>query len=100
MKDTSRPFVLGAALLPAAGLAQAQSGGKSPEAIAREAGCMGCHAVAAKKVGPSFREVAKKHSKQGDKVIAAMKADKDHADAIKDLDPVSLRKLADWVSSQ
>jgi cytochrome c551/c552 len=100
MKCTSSPFLFGAALLLTTNLAEAQADGKSPEAIAREAGCMGCHAVAAKKVGPSFREVAKKHSKQGDKVIAAMKADKDHADAIKDLDPVSLRKLADWVSSQ
>ena len=87
-------------MLLAASLAHAQPAGKNPEAIAREAGCLGCHSVAAKKVGPSFRDVAKKHSKQGDKIAAVLKADKDHADSIKDLDASSLKALTDWVASQ
>jgi cytochrome c551/c552 len=97
MKSKMSPLIFGAGLLLAAGLAQAQ---KQPEAIAREAGCLGCHSVAAKKVGPSFRDVAKKHSKQGDKIAAVLKADKDHADSIKDLDASSLKALTDWVASQ
>ena len=54
---------------------------------------------ARKKVGPSFREVAKKYPKQGDKILAALKADKDHADAIKDVKSDDLKLIADWIGS-
>ena len=47
--------VAGAALLAGAGMAGAQ------EDLAKSAGCMGCHAVDTKKVGPAFKDVAKKY---------------------------------------
>jgi cytochrome c551/c552 len=90
--------IIGAALALATGSVLAQDA-KAAEAKAKEAGCLGCHAVAAKKVGPSFREVAKKYPKQGDKILAALKADKDHADAIKDVKSDDLKLIADWIGS-
>jgi len=51
----------------AAGAAFAQSGGD----VVKSKGCLNCHAVDAKKMGPSFKDIAAKH-----------KADKGAADAI------------------
>lgn len=90
--------IVGAGLSLVIGSVQAQDA-KLAEAKAKEAGCLGCHAVAAKKVGPSFREVAKKYPKQGEKIVAALKADKDHADAIKDVKGDDLKLIADWIGS-
>ena len=44
----------------AAGAASAQ------EAAAKSAGCMNCHDVSAKKMGPSFKEVAAKYKGKAD----------------------------------
>jgi cytochrome c len=90
--------IVGVGLALVTGSVTAQDA-KMAEAKAKEAGCLACHAVATKKVGPSFREVAKKYPKQGDKIVAALKADKDHADAIKDLKGDDLKLIADWIAS-
>jgi cytochrome c551/c552 len=90
--------IVGVGLALVTGSVTAQDA-KMAEAKAKEAGCLGCHAVAAKKAGPSFREVAKKYPKQGDKIVAALKADKDHADAIKDVKADDLKLIADWIAS-
>jgi cytochrome c551/c552 len=90
--------IVGAGLALVTGGVHAQDA-KAAEAKAKEAGCLGCHAVGSKKVGPSFREVAKKYPKQGDKILAALKADKDHADAIKDVKSDDLKLIADWIGS-
>lgn len=90
--------LIGAGLALAAGDAQAQDA-KMAEAKAKEAGCLGCHAVASSKVGPSFRDVAKKFPKQGDKIVAAVKADKNHADMLKDVKADDLKLIADWIAS-
>ena len=55
--------VAGAALLMGAGLASAQ------EDLAKSSGCMNCHAVDTKKVGPAFKDIAKKY--KGDSGAAA-----------------------------
>ena len=36
------------------------------EDLAKSSGCLGCHAVDAKKVGPGFKEVAAKYKGKGD----------------------------------
>ena len=36
------------------------------EALAKSNGCLGCHAVDAKKVGPGFKELAAKYKGKGD----------------------------------
>ena len=47
-------------LLFGAGAASAQ------EALAKSAGCLNCHAIDAKKVGPSFKEIASKNKGKAD----------------------------------
>jgi len=39
------------------------------EALARKSGCLGCHAVANKLVGPSFKDVAARYADQPDAKI-------------------------------
>jgi cytochrome c551/c552 len=58
------------ALVAAAGTTYAQSGAE----VVKAKGCLGCHDLAAKKIGPSFTEVAAKY--KGDKAAPALLADK------------------------
>ena len=90
--------IIGAGLSVAAGVAFAQDA-KMAEAKAKEAGCLGCHAVSTSKVGPAFRDVAKKYPKQGDKILAAVKADKNHADMLKDVKDDDLKLITNWIAS-
>ena len=79
------------AALASAGLANAAG-----ENDAKKAGCMNCHAVHAKKVGPAFKDVAAKFKgKSADDVVAAVKAGKPHA-AVKASD-ADLKKIASWI---
>jgi len=58
------PFVLAALLATvASGSALAD-----PAAAAQKAGCMACHAMDKKLVGPSFKDIAAKYKGQGDAV--------------------------------
>ena len=49
-----------AASVAFAGAAQAQ------EALAKDKGCLGCHAVDAKKMGPSFKDASAKYKGKAD----------------------------------
>src|SRR5262245_40198816 len=89
--------IVGAGLAIAMGSTQAQDA-KMAEAKAKEAGCLGCHAVSSSKVGPSFKEVAKKFPKQGDKIVAALKANKDHTEVIKGMKDDDLKLVANWIA--
>jgi len=40
--------------------------GLASEELAKKNGCMGCHDISAKKVGPSFKDIAKKHKDKAD----------------------------------
>ncbi len=40
----------------------------SSEQLARQKGCMACHDIKAKKVGPSYTDIAKKYKGRGDAV--------------------------------
>ena len=60
-----------------AGAAVAQSG----DDLLKSKGCLTCHAADAKKVGPSFKDIAAKHKadpKAADKIVEALKAGKGH----------------------
>lgn len=37
---------------------------QASEALARDKRCLGCHAIDAKRVGPSFKDVAKRYADQ------------------------------------
>jgi cytochrome c len=90
---------IGAAGLALAGAGHAQVDAKKAEATAKELGCLACHAVGTMKVGPSFREVAKKYKGTPDKLVADLKASKDHADAVKGAKDDDLRLVASWIAS-
>jgi len=61
--------------MAAAGTANAQ------EALAKSSGCMNCHDIDTKKMGPAFKEVAAKNKGKADaeaKLVAKVSGAKDH----------------------
>lgn len=81
-----------AAGLAAAGVASAQ------EDLAKSSGCLNCHAVDTKKVGPAFKDVAKKLKGKSDaEILADIKAQKPHA-SVKASD-ADLTKIGKWIQS-
>jgi cytochrome c len=80
--------------LTGAGMVQAQDGA----ALAQKSGCMTCHAVDTKKMGPSFKDVAAKFKGKSDAdLVAAVKASKPHASS-KATD-ADLQALGKWILS-
>ena len=80
--------------LAGAGIAQAQDGA----ALAQKSGCMNCHAVDTKKMGPAFKDVAAKFKGKSDAdVVAAVKASKPHASTKASDD--DLKALGKWILS-
>lgn len=53
--------ITGAALLCAALTSQAAVDPKAAEALAKNSGCLGCHSVDKKVVGPAYKDVAAKY---------------------------------------
>jgi cytochrome c len=91
MKSITIAVVLATGML-ATGAANAASG----EELAKSSGCLACHAVDTKKVGPAYKEVAKKFKgkSQGD-AVAAMKAAPVHASLkVSDKD---LKEILEWI---
>ena len=81
-----------AAGMACAGVASAQ------EALAKSSGCLNCHAVDTKKVGPAFKDVAAKFKGKSDAdVVAALKAAKPHA-SVKASDD-DLKAIGKWIQS-
>jgi len=81
------------AALATAGIATA--GGEDD---AKKAGCLGCHAVDTKKMGPAYKEVAAKFAgKKDTDLVAAIKAAKPHA-SLKASDD-DLKSISGWILS-
>lgn len=83
-----------AAGMAAAGAANAQ------EALAKSSGCMTCHDIATKKMGPAFKEVAAKNKGKADaeaKLVAKLSAGKDHPEVKAKGD--DLKGIVKWVLS-
>ena len=75
-----------------AGVAQAQAGAD----LAQKNGCMTCHAVDTKKMGPSFKDAGAKFKGKGDAdVVAAIKASKAHG-SVKASD-ADLQAMSKWM---
>ena len=87
--------VVASIALAAAGAASAQ------EALAKSDGCMNCHAVDTKKVGPAFKDVAAKYKGKADAeatLTAKIKEGKGHpATKASDND---LKGIVKWVLAQ
>jgi len=82
------------ASLAVAGAAYAQ------EDLAKSSGCLTCHAVDTKKMGPAFKDIAAKYKGKADAeatLVANLKAGKGHP-AVKVPD-ADLTKLVKWVLS-
>jgi len=87
--------VVAAAAVLASGVGYAQSGAD----LAKAKNCMGCHDVAAKKVGPAFKDVAAKYkgSKEAEaKLVTALKEGKGHPSKVADSD-AELKTLVQYV---
>jgi cytochrome c len=81
--------------MAAAGTASAQ------EAQAKAAGCMNCHDVATKKIGPSFKDVAAKYKGKADAeatLVANLGAAKGHPEVKAKGD--ELKGIVKWVLAQ
>ncbi len=86
---------LSALALAAAGTASAQ------EALAKSSGCLNCHAVDTKKMGPAFKEVAAKYKGKADAeatLVAKLSEAKGHP-AVK-ASPDDIKSLVKWVLAQ
>jgi cytochrome c len=81
--------------LGAAGAASAQ------EALAKSEGCLNCHAVDTKKVGPAFKEVAAKYKGQADAEAKLVdKISKGAGHPATKAKPDDVKALVKWVLSQ
>ena len=82
-----------------AGAAQAQ------EALAKDKGCLGCHAVDAKKMGPALKEVSAKYKGKADgeaTIVGVLKSGKSTAGKTHTVAKASddeMKALAKWVLS-
>jgi cytochrome c len=71
---------------------------QASEALAKSNGCLACHAVGSKKVGPSLKAVAagwKKNNTGADKAVAAIKAKHDGLKA----SDADLKAIASWIAT-
>jgi cytochrome c len=86
--------VVAAVGLSAAGVAQADANTD----LAQKAGCLGCHAVDTKKMGPAYKDVAKKYkgnaTAEAD-LVAKLKSGKGHP-AVKSSDEET-KTLVKWI---
>ena len=74
---------------------------QAQEALAKSSGCMNCHAVDTKKVGPAFKDVAAKYKGNADaeaKIVTELTTAKGHP-AVK-ASPDDVKSLVKWVLSQ
>ena len=77
----------------AAGAVLAQSGAD----VVKSKGCLNCHAVDAKKVGPSFKDIAKKGI-AADALVAQLKEGKGHPKVA--ASDAEIKAAVDYVLSQ
>lgn len=71
------------------------------EALAKSSGCLTCHAIDGKKVGPSFKEIAAKNKGKSDAeatLVARLSAGKDHPEV--KAKPDEVKTLVKFVLAQ
>lgn len=101
MKRAAFAIATGMATVLFQGLAYGQVDAKKAEALAKQSTCLNCHAVAAKKVGPSFKDIAAKDKAAGaDKVIANLKAKPVHQASVKATKEEDMKTIVNWILSQ
>jgi cytochrome c len=90
------------ALAAVASIALAATGAaNAQEALAKSDGCLNCHDVSTKKVGPSFKDVAAKYKGQADaeaKLVDKISKGEGHPKT--KASPDDAKNLVKWVLSQ
>lgn len=67
---------------------------------AQEHGCLKCHDVDKKKVGPSYKDIsAKMKGKKVEEAMASMKAKPVHKSVLQKATDSSLKEILEWVMS-
>jgi cytochrome c len=67
---------------------------------AKEHGCLACHDVDKKKVGPAYKEVAAKNKgKKAEDEMAVMKSKPVHGSVLKKTSDSSLKEIMEWILS-
>lgn len=87
-------------LLAAAVGLGAAGGASAQEALAKSSGCLNCHAVDTKKIGPAFKEVAAKYKGKADAeatLAAKISGAKGHPEV--KASPDDVKSLVKWVLS-
>lgn len=87
-------FVVAVTGAIAAGVALAQSGAD----VVKTKGCLTCHAVDQKKVGPSFKDIAAKNQGKSAALVAKVKEGKGHPKAA--ASDAELNAAVDYILSQ
>lgn len=112
-KQFRSPFLIAAGVLAAtlgAGTAQAVNA-DGAQMLARQSGCLKCHAVDKKKDAPAYRDIAAKyagnkdaeaklthHITSGERVKFEDGHEEDHK-VVKSKDPAEIKNLVDWILS-
>jgi cytochrome c len=98
-----RPMITAAVAMAAAlamSTAYAQVDPKLAQAKAQEHGCLTCHSLDTKKVGPAYKEVAVKYKgKTAAEMAAGMKAKPVHGAVLKKVDEAHLKMYTEWILS-
>lgn len=69
------------------------------EALVKKEGCLKCHAVSAKKTGPSFKDIAAKNKGNPDAVKKQITSGKDHPH-VKTKNEKDVQAIVDYVLSK
>lgn len=108
MSKFLRVACLGVLLLGFGNHAIAAADAKAAEALARQSGCLKCHAPEKKKEGPPLKEIAAKWRDKPDAMVKLTKhvttltkvkidgVEEEHG-AVKSKDPAEIRNLLEWV---
>jgi len=107
-----RTAVVGSVLLLWAGGAAAQAvDASAAEALAKKSGCLGCHSVTQKKIGPAFKEVAARYKGKADAEqklhthlttnpkVKVGGAEEEH-DSLKTKNQADIRNVVRWILSR
>ena len=74
---------------------------KLAQAEFKEHGCLVCHDVDKKKVGPAYKEVAAKNKgKKTEELMASMKSKPVHKTVLQKTEDPSLKVIIEWVLEQ
>jgi len=92
MKSMMMMVALAAAALALSGTASAQ------EALAKSSGCLNCHSIDTKKMGPAFKDVAAKYKGKADAeamLVTKVSTAKGHPEV--KASPDDVKSLVKWV---